>query len=391
MTTYKHNPEIQRLVTPPIAEVQAWIEGRRFPPDRPLLDISQAVPSYGPAKALLDHLAEQLREPASALYTDILGLHALRTAMAEYISQDYGGAVDSTQVAITAGCNQAFCVAMDVLAQPGDEVILLLPYYFNHYMWLQMRGIRSRLVPFYRDRPLQLDDIAAKISPATRAIVLVTPNNPTGTEYNPDFIDGIFDIAQANGLALMLDETYKDFRSNAGPPHTLLQRPDWSENLIQLFSFSKSYAITGYRVGAIVASETLNAQLEKVLDNLVICPSHIGQLAALYALRHLNQWRKEKANMLRDRVSQLRKSFASDRLRYELVSSGAYFAYVQHPFNELSAHHVARRLADNFNILCLPGPVFGPGQEHYMRFAFANLDAASIPDLVERLIESQKA
>lgn len=379
------------MVTPPIAEVQSWVKERQFSAERPLLDISQAVPSYGPAESLLDYLALQLRDPATAVYTDILGLPALRTALAEHLSQDYQGVVRPEQIAITSGCNQAFCVAMDVLIQPHDEVILLLPYYFNHFMWLQMRNIHVQCVPFCPAGPPQVDDIVSRIGPSTRAIVLVTPNNPTGIEYNPDFISAVFGIAQTNGLALVIDETYKDFRTNIDPPHTLLKRSDWDANLIHLFSFSKSYAITGYRVGAIVASKRLHSQIEKVLDNLAICPSHIGQLAALYGLKHLSAWRHNKADMLRARVSRLRECFDTDGLHYKLISSGAYFAYVQHPFGEQSAYAVARRLADEFNILCLPGPVFGPGQEAYMRFAFANLDIDYIPELLARLIESQKA
>ena len=389
MAGYSFNPHVQQVVTPPIAEVQAWVGGRQRSPQHPLFDISQAVPSYGPAESLLDFLAQQLIDPATALYTDILGIPALRRALAEHLSQDYQGEVLSEQVAITAGCNQAFCVAIDVVAQPGDEVILLLPYYFNHYMWLQMRNIRTRHVPFHRGGQPYLDDIASRIGPSTRAIVLVTPNNPTGIEYTPDFIADVFDIAQVHGLALIIDETYKDFRTGSGPPHLLLKHPDWHSNLIQLISFSKSYAMTGYRVGAIVGSEELHHTVEKVLDNLVICPSHIGQLAALYGLKHLDQWRRTKATMLRDRVSRLRQCFDDASLNYELVSSGAYFAYVQHPFKEQSAYAVARKLADQSNILCLPGPVFGPEQDVYLRFAFANLEAEYIPELVARLIKSQ--
>lgn len=389
MADYDTNPQVQKVITPPIAEVQGWIEGRKFSEERPLFDISQAVPSYGPAAPLLDYLASQLHDSTTALYTDILGLPVLRTALAEHLSQDYQGVVHPEQIAITAGCNQAFCVAIDVIAQQGDEVILILPYYFNHYMWLQMRNIHARCVPFRQNNPPQVEDIVSRIGPSTRAIVLVTPNNPTGIEYSPEFITEVYDVAQTHSLALLIDETYKDFRADTDPPHTLLNLPDWEGNLIQLISFSKSYALTGYRIGAIVASAQLNHEIEKVLDNLVICPSHIGQLAALYSLQHLGEWKQNKANMLRDRVTQLRQCFENDTLHYNLVSSGAYFAYVQHPFRGLSAYAVARRLANEFNILCLPGPMFGPGQEAYMRFAFANLGVEHIPNLVERLKKSQ--
>ena len=390
MTGYRINSLVHGVVTPPIAEVQSWIGNRRFPPDRPLLDVAQAVPSYGPAQPLLDHLASRLQDPSTAQYTDILGLPELRSALAAHLSADYEGVVAAEEVAITAGCNQAFCVAMDLLAQPGDEVVLLLPYYFNHHMWLQMRGIGERYVPYTQDGPPSTDTIASCMTSKTRAVVLISPNNPTGIEYARDYIEALFELARSHGIALVIDETYKDFRTTTGPPHQLMQRSDWDQNLIQLFSFSKSYALTGYRVGAMVANAETNREVAKILDNLAICPPHIGQLAALYGLRHMGEWRQQKAGMLRDRVVRLRECFTNRGLRYELVSSGAYFAYLRHPFTGQTAHSVAHRLADDFNILCLPGSMFGPGQEAYLRFAFANIDGSHIPELVSRLMESQQ-
>lgn len=389
MTHYPINARINGVATPPIAEVQGWIQHRKFPDARPLLDVSQAVPSYAPADELLHHVERALHHPATALYTDIEGIPELRGAMAAHLTDDYAGHVEPGQIAITAGCNQAFAVAIDALAGPGDEVILPLPYYFNHHMWLEMRGIRPRFVSFTTGQQPAVAPILDRVTPTTRAVVLVSPNNPTGTEYPLAFISTLFDAAKQHGFALVIDETYKDFRTDPGPPHDLLQRAGWDRNLIQLFSFSKSYAMTGYRVGAMAASPELIEQVAKIIDSTTICPSHIGQTAALYGLTHLTEWRQQKANMLRQRIARLRECFDDSRLRYQLACSGAYFAYVRHPFDNLSAYSVARRLADDFNILSLPGPMFGPDQEPYMRFAFANLEAGYIPELVERLIESQ--
>lgn len=391
MTTYSICRNVAAVGTPPIAEAQRWVDGRRFDPAMPLLDVAQAVPDYAPSGQLTEHLAERLKDPASALYTDILGLPELRDALARHLRQDYQGDIEAPQIAITAGCNQAFCVTVDALAGPGDEIILVPPYYFNHYMWLQIRGIEARCTNFTEAGAPPVADIAARVSERTRAIVLVTPNNPTGVEYPADFLDDVLDLAAGKGLALILDETYKDFRSHSGPPHRLLKRTDWDANLIQLFSFSKSYALTGYRVGAVAADARLIEQLARILDNVAICPPHPGQLAALYALEHLQQWRRHKTAMLRERVIRLRACFDDPALRYRLVSSGAYFAYVHHPFAGEPAGVVARRLADRFNVLCLPGSMFGPGQEAYLRFAFANLEEERVPLLVQRLIDSQQA
>ena len=388
MPSYTINQEIERTATPPISDVQSWVAGRVFPTNMPLLDVSQAVPSYSPAHRLREHLMEVLNEPPTSIYTDIVGLPALREALAGHLSEDYVGDIDASQIAITAGCNQAFSVATDILTEPGDEVLLPVPYYFNHQMWLEMRSLRPVFI-HRAGSTLSASDFETHVTERTRALVLVNPDNPTGTEYSAEFISCLFEFCSSRGIALVIDETYKDFRSQPEPPHTLFQRPDWDQHFVHLYSFSKAYAVTGYRIGAIAAHPSLIAAAEKLLDCATICASHLSQRAALFALTHLDGWKREKAAMMRERVDVLQKCFMANELRYELVSSGAYFAYVKHPFEDQDATTVARRLADEFNILCLPGSMFGDHQERFLRFAFANLEADQIPELVGRLVASQ--
>ena len=384
----KTNPLIAAVAAPPIADVAGWIDGRVFPADFPLLDVCQAVPSYPPSTALTDHMAQRLADPATAKYTDITGLASLREAVADHLSDDYQARVTPPQVAITSGCNQAFCTTMDALAGPGEEVVVPVPYYFNHQMWLDMRGVVP-VHPRFEEGLPTVENIEAVITDRTRAIAIVTPNNPTGFEYPAALIDALFELALDRSVTLVIDETYKDFRSGDGPAHTLFQHPDWEGTFVHLFSFSKAYAMTGFRVGGVVAGTGFIDEVSKVLDCLSICPSHVGQLGALYALEHLSEWRDRKVRLMRTRVEALRSAFRSNRLEYKLTASGAYFAYIRHPFDGQDATSVARRLADEQNVLCVPGNMFGPQQESYLRFAFANLEAEQMPVLVERLISSQ--
>jgi aspartate/methionine/tyrosine aminotransferase len=388
---YAVNTLVRAVAPPPIAEAHGWLRGRSFPADKPLLDLAQAVPSYPPAEALRAHLAELVMQPQSSSYTEILGLPALRERLAARVSEDYRASVAPGEVAITAGCNQAFCLAMNALAGPGDEVLLPLPYYFNYQMWLEMQGVRAIHLPFKEGRGALPDpaDAARLVSPRSRAIVLVTPNNPTGAIYPPALLADFYELARAKKLALVVDETYRDFRADPAPPHALFAREDWREVLVQLYSFSKIYSLTGYRVGAVVAGERLLEQLAKAMDCVAICAPRIGQLAALFGLERLGAWQRERAAEMQQRLEALRRAFQDNRLRYSLVSSGAFFAYVRHPFDKAPAAAVARRLADEQNLLCLPGTMFGPGQEGYLRLAFANLDAAAMPELARRLVASQ--
>jgi aspartate/methionine/tyrosine aminotransferase len=385
---FSTNAVLRTVSAPPIADAHRWIAGRTFPKDRPLLDVSQAVPSYAPAQDMQQFLAEEIQKPGTALYTQIAGLPVLREALAEALSIDYAGRIQAENIAITAGGNEAFSVAMMALAGPGDEVLLPLPYYFNHQMWLQTLGIAPVYVPFNRQSggTPDLDAIASRITPRTRALVLVTPNNPTGAVYAPEFLEQCFDLCKQAGIALVLDETYKDFRDDVGvPPHRLFFRPDWEDVLIHLYSFSKVYALTGFRVGSLTAGAAVQLQVAKLLDCITICAPHIGQLAAWYGLTHLNPWREEKRLEMRAKKTALQLVFAKPVNGFRLVSSGAYFAYLEHPFPGKSAFKVAHKLADEANILILPGSMFGPEQDAYLRVAFANLNLQALQELGKRL------
>jgi aspartate/methionine/tyrosine aminotransferase len=206
----------------------------------------------------------------------------------------------------------------------------------------------------------------------------------------PDALDAFCALARSRGIALVLDETYKDFLAGEAPPHRLFGRSGWQDTLIQLYSFSKAYSLTGYRVGSIIAAPGFIAEIAKAMDCVTICAPRIGQEAALYGIERLAAWREANRRLMSERVAALRAAFSSNDLGYELVSSGAYFAYLRHPFGGQAAREVARRLAAEEHILCLPGSMFGPGQEDYLRFAFANAPAEAMPEIARRLARSAR-
>lgn len=387
------SPQLAAVFEPPVMEARRWVAGRSFPPDRPLLNLSQAAPTDPPPMALRQAIAEaSLEDPAVHLYGPVLGDAALREAVAARWTGLYGGRISMAQVAVTAGCNQAFCAAVASVAAAGEAVIVPTPWYFNHKMWLDMAGVETQPLPC---GPTGLPDperAAALIGPQTRAIVLVTPNNPTGAEYPPALIGAFFDLCAARGLALILDETYRDFHSGTGAPHDLFAREGWTETLIHLYSFSKVFRLTGHRVGAMVTGATRIAQVEKFLDTVTICPARLGQVAALHGLNTLGQWvAGERAEVLARRA-RLEAGFAEGVGDWRLLSAGAYFAFVEHPFAARS-DGVAKALVEQASILCLPGTMFAPlaGQggdgsaERTLRIAFANADGAGIDACLARL------
>lgn len=381
------NPAFAQTFAPPVMEARRWLEGRSFPSNRPLITLSQAAPIDPPPAAMLDAMSQALGDPTTHRYGPVLGLPELRSSLADRISARYGGTVSDTQIAISSGCNQAFCAVMATIAGPGDAVILPTPWYFNHAMWLSMQGVQVTPLPCGEGLLPDPARAQALIGPRTRAIVLVSPNNPTGVEYPASLLAAFRDLARAHGIALIVDETYCDFDSRDGAPHDLFQDPDWDEVLVRLYSFSKAYRLTGHRVGALATSPARLREIEKFLDTTTICPAILGQRAALWGLENLDDWLAgERAEVLarRDAIAGGIQILQGWHLR----GCGAYFAYVGHEF-DMDSHALALALLDKASLLVLPGTMFAPKDDpdapRHLRLAFANADRAGIATVIERL------
>ena len=198
-----------------------------------------------------------------------------------------------------------------------------------------------------------------------------------------------FDLARAHGIALIVDETYRDFDSRTGAPHDLFADPDWGDTLIQLYSFSKAYRLTGHRVGAIVASAARLAEVEKFLDTVTICPNQLGQRAALWGMQNLDTWLAGERLEILDRRAAITDYFAPLAAQgWDMLGCGAYFAYLKHPF-DISSAALAPRLVRDASVLMLPGTMFMPADltagKTQIRVAFANIDRTGIATLFNRL------
>ncbi|KJZ19978.1 aminotransferase [Loktanella sp. S4079] len=375
---------------PPVMEARRWLEGVEHPADRPLLNVSQAAPVDPPPPPLREAMAQiVLDDPEAHLYGPVLGLPGLRNEIATRWSKAYGGTITDRQTAITSGCNQAFAATIATLCNEGDEVIIPVPYYFNHRMWLDMSGVKTVALQTRDGMIPDATDAAKLIGPRTRAIALVTPNNPCGAEYPAQVLQDFMTLARKHGIALIVDETYRDFDSRTGAPHNLFQDPNWDDTLIQLYSFSKAYRLTGHRVGAIVASPSRLAEVEKFLDTVTICPNQLGQRAALWGMQNLDTWLAgERLEILNRRTAISEHFHKLESKGWKLLGCGAYFAYVTHPFAQSSADLAPRIVADA-GVLLLPGTMFMPndvaGGETQFRIAFANIDRDGIETLFDRL------
>jgi len=383
------SPLIGRVHPPPISEVRGWLAESQ--PALPLIDLCQAVPDYPPPRELTDHLAQLVQDPLTSRYTPDEGLPEVREAVCAWYRTRYAARIDPGQVCLTVGASQAFWLAMVTLCRAGDEVVVQLPAYFDHPMALEMLGIRAVCAPFDEARGglPDVDRIAGLIGARTRAILLVTPSNPTGAVLAPETVRELYRLAVRRNIALVLDETYNSFITGGARPHELFAEPGWSDHFVQIASFGKTFALTGYRAGMLAASHQFIGHALKAQDTMAVCQPRLTQHAVQFGLERLGEWVAGNRVMMERRHEVFREEFLKPGNPFRLVASGPFFGWVRHPLAGATGREVARRLVREKALLLLPGEVFGPGLERYLRLAFGNIREEGIAEAVARFREFQ--
>ncbi|KAL7409318.1 pyridoxal phosphate-dependent transferase [Mrakia frigida] len=418
---FKISSAVKATAPPPIPLAFGWSQA--YDPSknggRSLINLSQGVPGSAPHPSFVESLRETVKDPKSAKYGEILGERALRQALVEEYRDVYareiqgwgaepsGSGLTSDDVGIVCGANMAFMGAIMTLTQVGDEIILPTPFYFNNDMLMTLLSLKT--VPLQTHAPSFLpsvEDTRKLITPRTRAIVLVTPNNPTGATYPPDLISEFLELALEHKVALIVDETYRDFlppvteddeETRRGKPHNLFDTPKWREGVISLFSFSKSYSIPGHRLGVIVADPVFLNSMSTVLDCMQINPPRPSQLAITPLLPSLRPGLITTSQTFTNLLS-IFSSVLSSCPGWTLLSCGAFYAFVSHPFGSSSKTPypsllVAQVLAEKYGVVTLPGEFFLPadstgeaaGGGGWLRVAVANVGEEEVRGVGERL------
>jgi len=380
------SPRIRATFAAQIPTAKAWAtryDGR----SGPTIDLTQAVPGYPTHPDLAWRLAEGMASAAQAGYGTIDGDASLREVLAADINRVYGADLGPGDVAITAGANLAFTMVLTVLCGTGDQVMLPAPWYFNNAMALTMQGLHPLPLPCRAEDGFVPDPerAAALLTPATRAIVLISPNNPTGAVYPPEIIARFAALCRDRGIWLILDESYRDFLPDSAlPPHDLFRDSNWRDGIVHLYSFSKAYCVAGHRVGAIACGPLVRTELNKVLDTMQICPPR-GPLPGLtWAVDNLHDWKAGNRAIIAERARAFRAGVGQLQ-DWKIDALGTYFAYLRIPEGERDALAVGEALATQCGLLSLVGPFFGPGQERHLRLAFANVGLEAITQVPERL------
>ena len=350
----------------------------------PVISMGQAVPGFAPPPAATDAIRASLDAPGAHLYSTDPGLLSLREILAERLRAQ---AIDvrPDDIIITAGGNHAFALATLTLLDPGDEVLLPSPYFTNQEMMLRVAGVTPREVPLTEANgfALRWRDLEPHVTARTRAVVFCTPSNPTGAVI--DRAAGARIVAELSRRQVLVvsDETYMPFVY--GRPHwSAASESSWRDNVVVVGTFSKSFGMTGWRVGYLLASRELCAEAVKVQDAMIICAPVLSQRAAEAALRDAPDYPARFLPELSARRELLRDGLQSIPRLHWTMTDGGFFAFVRVEGCEDSAQ-LARDLLEREYVVTLPGSTFGAAGEGYLRLSYGSATQAELREALGRL------
>jgi aspartate/methionine/tyrosine aminotransferase len=355
------------------------------------ISLGQGVVSYPPPPEAIAQITQFLANPQNHQYHPVEGIPALREAIAQKLQQENGIAIgDENAVVVTAGSNMGFLNAVLAIADPGDEIILQTPYYFNHEMAIAIANCNPILV--HTDENYQLDPAAIRraITPRTKAVVTISPNNPTGVVYPQAMIQEVNEICGEHGIYHITDETYEYFTYDAATHWSPASAPQSSAHTISLFSLSKAYGFASWRIGYMVIPAHLRSAVTKIQDTNLICAAGVSQYAALGALQAGREFCRSKVAAIaqvRQRVLQELQTIP-DICTVPPADGAFYFLLKVHA--ELDALELVKRLIQEHKVAAMPGDTFGMSG-CYLRVAYGALEAATAIEGIGRLVNGLKA
>jgi aspartate/methionine/tyrosine aminotransferase len=375
---------VQSPVIPIIGELSRSTPGT--------ISLGQGVVSYGPPRESLVAAAEFGRTLDEHRYGPVEGLPTLLAAIADKLQRE--NRIDVTRgrrVVVTAGGNMAFMNAVLAITDPGDDVLLLTPFYFNHDMAIVMAGCRTLTAPTDASYQVNLDAIRDALTPRTRAIVTVSPNNPSGAVYDEATLRAVNALCRERGLYHINDEAYEYFTYDDVQHFSPGTLDEGREHTISLYSLSKAYGFASWRIGYMVIPEQLFESVNKIQDTNLICPPGISQAAALAALGVGAAYCRPQVETLAAVRKLVREELQAIADICEVPTSTGAFYYLLRVHTALDPFTLAERLIKEHRVAAIPGSAFGLTHGCYLRISYGALDKDSVAAGVSRLVTGLRA
>lgn len=378
---YMETPRMQAVQSPIIPVVGELI--RRSPGT---ISLAQGVVYYDPPSEVESQISQFFADRDNHKYKAVVGIPALHDAIAHKLSAENGIDMTGRAIVVTAGGNMGFINAVLAIASPGDEIILQTPYYFNHEMAIAIASCRAVLVSTDENYQLRPDAIRAAITDKTRAIVTISPNNPTGAVYPESALREINQICRENGIYHISDEAYEYFTYDGVKhfsPGAIADGQDWT---ISLYSLSKAYGFASWRIGYMVIPEKLLLSVQKIQDTNLICAPVISQYAAMGALQagvnYCHHHLEAIANARQIALTELAKI---QDFCIVPPAQGAFYFLLKIDTN-LDPMTVVERLIRDYRVAVLPGTTFGVETGCYLRVAYGALQTETAAEGIGRLV-----
>lgn len=383
MIKKSNSARVQAVQTPIIPTITQL--AREYPGT---ISLGQGVAYYGPPPEVYEEIQKQLISNKLNAYGPVEGIPELTSALADKLQARNNITINQhNNVFVTAGSNMAFSSLMAAIADPGDEIILLTPYYFNHEMAIRLVNATPVLVPTLDNYHPDIERIKNAITDKTRAIVTVSPNNPTGAVYNQQELTGINQLCAQHGIYHISDEVYEDFLYEDRQHFSPASLANSETHTISLYSLSKAYGFAGWRVGYIVIPNQLFASLCKVQDTVLISPAIISQYAALGAysapysyiednLKEIKQSRQICLDMIN----------STDLLARPAISEGAFYLFIKLDTNK-DDFSIAKQLVQQYGVATIPGSAFAMENGTYLRISYGAMTSETVIQGMEKLIK----
>lgn len=333
-----------------------------------------------------------MTQAQNQLYAPVEGIEPLRDALAGKLHTDNAIELcDHQRLVVTAGANMGFLNAVMAIADPGDEIILLAPYYFNHEMTIAMVDCVPVVVATDENYHPVPANIAAAITEKTRAVVTVSPNNPTAAVYPREDLLAINRLCRDRGIYHISDEAYEYFNHTGNDHYSIASEPGTHSHTISLFSLSKSYGFAAWRIGYMVFPAHLDEAVLKVQDSNLICAPVVSQYAALGAIETGRDYSESKMDIIRknrDCAAQALDSLAA--IKHPARSDGAFYYFVD-VHTELDDIELCRRLIRDYGVAVIPGSPFGLEHGCHIRISYGALPADQFELAMGRLTKGLNA
>jgi aspartate aminotransferase len=349
---------------------------------RSIIHLELGEPDFHPAAPVIDAVRAAVAEGRDR-YVSPRGVPALREAIAAYLKRTRHLDVAAEEVLVAPGCKMALALTMMALIEPGDEILYPDPSFPIYPSFT--RGLGGKAVPFYLEEKNQfqpdLAEIAAKITPRSKALIFNSPNNPTGTVFSEETLKQIAALAVKHDLWVIADEIYARILFN-GEYKSIYAMPGMKDRTIIIDGFSKSFAMTGWRLGYAVAPKEFIDALDLLVLNTFTCTAEFSQVAAIEALNDSTnavdamvlEYRKRR-DLFVNRLNQI-PGFRC------LSPDGAFYAWVNIEDTGLPAEEVQRLLLEEAGVAGIAGAAFGPAGKNYLRFSLV-----SARNLLEEALE----